>query len=835
LGEFQKQVLIETCCSELKPLTENPAALFAASLNGEKIFENLYREKDLPSAIADSGLTRVYTLLCPRIATLICKLPAAIKEWESQAWSENFKRLDELAQSIVMVSSKVDELVNSPSKNADKTLNMVRRTLAQKAYMELDLTGLRADKPLAGKFDDFFVHPQISEDLEQNEEHILSTADGCFEHFIGNNATALIIGAPGAGKSTWTRWLNRETVTDRWHGFTVRTELRSLNHDNLPSLQALVRETSGKHLAEELTNEHIRCWLDQSLIAFVFDGFDEVLKEHRAAILAWINQLKFAAQACPILLTSRPLTTDHLDALDNTWSKWQIDPFSEERIIEYIGRWYEHTPRLIDNQTLNVDVESLTEKWFSDPVIAPLTSNPLLLSTLVMVHHLDGCLPNGRSQLYERYINGMLGIWDERRNISTDQLTLSLNQKRHILRQFALHLHFTGQDNIEEDDTIILFERICKDMALGAGAQEVLALLRERSGLIVGPGIYSFIHKTVGEFLVAECAVQGDQLDSTGKRLDRMALFDHRDDDRWNAVIFLWAGLAPISDVESFVYSCNDVNNFKLAYGIVYDQYDRFSAEMRRSMLLELFTDKCKSLEFDFVGPLAFGNSSFDSTTLSNIRFGLRGLNNHIDMADLFNIALIDGCICWADCEHASDIMRKLFWVVYAKSKAHIDIWKQCLGTVPSSQVKAEWWRYVLMERQCLNLILRTHTENINERIVMCSESHSDYKKFLHIAAISAISRVKLYGNKVLNSEAIYKILVDVKNLPIFSSKLQQTHHWNLGLVHDVKEFDLFADFEEYIDESWADGSFQDETLYKALKNTLNTLITLRGPVDTAL
>jgi ABC-type multidrug transport system fused ATPase/permease subunit len=242
--------------------------LFEASLNGEKIFENLYRDRDFPKAVYDVGISQSYRLLCPRIATLLCKIPAAIKEWESQAWSENFKRLDELTENTTLMFNKVDELSNTASKNADVTLNKVRRTLAQKIFMELDLTGLRADKPLAGKFDDFFVHPQISEDQEKEEvQVILVTADDCFNHLIVKKQTALIIGAPGAGKSTWTRWLNRETLSDQWGGFTVRIELRSLNQEDLPSLHTLIRQTVGKHLEEEVDSERIRLWLDKHLVS----------------------------------------------------------------------------------------------------------------------------------------------------------------------------------------------------------------------------------------------------------------------------------------------------------------------------------------------------------------------------------------------------------------------------------------------------------------------------------------------------------------------------------------------------------------------------------------
>ena len=92
----------------------------------------------------------------------------------------------------------------------------------------------------------------------------------------------------------------------------------------------------------------------------------------------------------------------------------------------------------------------------------------------------------------------------------------------------------------------LLIQSALQNLSVSLPPRDVLAFLRERTGLIVGPGVYSFVHNSVGEFLVAESVIQGEMRDETGKRLDRFYLFEHRDYDRWNTVAFLWAGLAPV-------------------------------------------------------------------------------------------------------------------------------------------------------------------------------------------------------------------------------------------------------------------------------------------------
>ncbi|MCP4539905.1 MAG: hypothetical protein GY832_22425, partial [Chloroflexi bacterium] len=171
---------------------------------------------------------------------------------------------------------------------------------------------------------------------------------------------------------------------------------------------------------------------------------------------------------------------------------------------------------------------ALAAGWRADPTIEPLTGNPLLLSTLLMVHHLDGSLPTGRSKLYRRYVEGMLGLWDDRRKVTATTVQLTLVQKRQILRGFALHMFLQEQDQLDEPATMDMVQELLQKMNVSLPAEGVLAALRERSGLIVGPGIYSFVHKSVAEYLVAEAILQGDQRDESGRRIDRFMLFEHR-------------------------------------------------------------------------------------------------------------------------------------------------------------------------------------------------------------------------------------------------------------------------------------------------------------------
>lgn len=564
-----------------------PEKLFQNSLNGQIIFDDIYSNSKLPQEVIDDGLNDTYALLFPRIATLVCRIPEIIAEWESEAWAENYRRFDILKSELKQLIQSVDQLKNTTSSEAENKLNQIRMFLAQKLRIDLDLTGLRAERPITGKFDDFFIHPEINSYNEDKTVLInINSPEESINNFINKQNKSIIIAPSGAGKSTLSKWLQLELLSPKYICFTVRLELRSLMRESKLTIYDIVKKTCGIHITEGLKIEHIDEWIKSKKIVFILDGFDEIKSVDRDYIFDWINDLSIIANKCPFILTSRKLSTDHLDKFDKDWTRWFIEPFDNNRIIEYIKKWYKYTPLLAENKR-DIDAQELANVWKKDPTIEPFTGNPLLLSTLLMVHHLDGSLPNGRSKLYKRYIDGMLGIWDERRKLRTEENQLSLYDKKQILRNLALFMFFREEDQIEENIFINWLKSLLENMGLSISSEDVLAHLRERTGLIVGPGIYSFIHKTVAEYLVSEAILDGNVRLESGDKIDRFWLFQNRNNDRWNTIVFLWAGLAPISDIEDFIEQCLDIRDAFTGYGVLYDQIHRLSRNICRKFIFQ--------------------------------------------------------------------------------------------------------------------------------------------------------------------------------------------------------------------------------------------------------
>lgn len=681
ISEDKQRRLIQTCVDELSPLAKKPEKLFQGSLNGQKIFEDLYLDRELPQVIIEDDVKDIYSLLCPRVATLLCKIPAAVKDWENEAWSESYRRLDEIIQEVRKVFNAVDELSTSPQKQHDEILSIARKTVSQKIRLELDLTGLRADEPIVGKIDDFFVHPNLLRVYTNNDDNTVHTSIDTAEKStlqITTSTTPTIIWGPaGSGKSTFTKWFQREVLTPKWSGLCIRVEIRGLSNSELPSLHDLVRNNVSKHLAEELTTQRITHWLESKKIIVIVDGFDEVPPLRRDNVIEWIQGLKSVIRKCPLIVTSRPLTTDHLKKLSYLgWQNWSIEPFDEPRIIEYIERWYTHTPLSLD-ESYQFDATTLAQNWRSDSTIEPLTENPLLLSTLLMVNHLDGSLPSGRSELYRRYVEGMLGLWDTRRQVSATDTILSLEEKRQIIRGLALKLFFEDKEQLDEDLILEWLESFLQHKNIQSTATEVLDVLRERSGLIIGPGIYSFAHKSIAEYLVAETVLQGDQNDTDGNRVDRLRLLKNQHNDRWNTVTFLWAGLVPIGDLEIFIEMCLEDANLELSLGLLNDQYERFSSNIRNSLFQKIITYSFDKNQNNFrlmgwSGPQEDRESRNNGVPI----FELRSISQNINITNLVEKFEFDEVINIFDLTDIDEEWKDIIWITHIANSNRVDLWK---------------------------------------------------------------------------------------------------------------------------------------------------------------
>lgn len=579
ITSLRRELLIHVCNIELNEILKSPQELFASALDGQKIFDRRYQLGILPTEILEEGLKDTYAAVFPQIANLICAYPVAVDQWRIEGYRDNFRRLDEIAITLGNVAIKLDGIATRDQNERDLLRARLRKFLAQRVEFQLDLTGLRGDRPDAVPLEKCFIVPAMEGHKKGGQEiDLFLREDEITKRFTSGSVRSIVVGPPGVGKSTWSLWLQRKILTRKEAGLGILVRLRELVQRNpLPSLFEIVSEAAGVHLRQEITPSNVHDWCIAGTLTLILDGFDEIAPSKRDLVAKWIKELDLATESASLIVTSRPLTTPHLDEFAESWDRMALSPFNETRVVEYIKRWYENAPLLTNTERV-VDAESLASQWLEDSVLQPLATIPLMLATLLMVHHMDGQLPRGRSKVYERYVDGMLGLWDSRWGIASS-IDLSLQLKKRILTKLALFLHIEDLDQIGDNEINSLMERVLRELGCNHSAPQVLDHLRERSGLLIGPGTWSFVHKSVAEYLVATAVVDGDQADVSGQSVDRLRLFNERHNDRWNTVLFFWGGLTSVADLQSFIdqlLGLKGNSETSLALGLLFDQWQPY-------------------------------------------------------------------------------------------------------------------------------------------------------------------------------------------------------------------------------------------------------------------
>ncbi len=599
----KQDFLITSCLAHIKPLLKKPQQFYSASLSGEKLRNQLFGKAGAPQEIIDENLAYPFQLVFPRVADLFCAYLPLVPELRDKEVKEIFVRFDEVQKNHEAIYAQLTAIKDLPLKGAEHHFHQLHKLTHSEVVGTLSFTGLHGMSDNEISLDDIFVLPAIVPTHDSKLKPI-TDEPATLAELCAPGARSFIEGQPGAGKTTWTGWLQRLVLAQISTLLAFRLRFREYPQDALPSYYDLVRQRAGTHLAAKIKDEQIDKWIEAGRVVFILDGFDEVAPARREEICKWMTGLAENAPKSAILVTSRPLSTDHLTTLPKRWRRWSIAAFDAPRIEDYIRRWYARCPFAKGK----VDAAALAQQWSGDRTLADLTGNPLMLGTLLAVHNRESQqLPRGRAKLYEKYIEGMLDLWEKRIPVQRD-LEFPYDAKRKLLQHFALWFLQNNTLTVGEEETggkkgmHDLVRELLSDLKLKppAGAAKdfapaVLAELRERTGMLEGPGTYAFVHKSVAEYLFAVAVHDGHLRTIGGEPLDRHWLFQRRMEDRWLGVLYFWAGSATIQNLEALIVDSGKDANPKarlLELALLYDQLDRLPKDFVREQIGRIVTSE---------------------------------------------------------------------------------------------------------------------------------------------------------------------------------------------------------------------------------------------------
>lgn len=356
-----------------------------------------------------------------------------------------------------------------------------------------------------------------------------------------------ILGKPGAGKTTFLKYVTLKLVNGDLNTLPIFINLREFSESNLDFFDYLSKEFEicGFPKADKV----IIHLLEYGKTVLVLDGLDEVNKinQQRDNIIKTIRRVAIQYPNTKIILTCR------IAANEYTFEGFhyiEMADFDEKQIHSFVEKWFKKHPDNIDNFFKELD---------KDHGLKEMAQSPLLLVLLCLVFEDNMEFPAVRSSLYKAAIDTLLRRWDISRQIKRDEIFPVLTQDRifemfcEIAAENFVKMSFLFPQNELERSIFMYLQKLPGGgMLKPIYGEFVLKKIEAYYGIFVERAyeIYSFSHLTLQEYFTAKYIA--------GKgRQSWENLVHNFNKDQWQQVIILTAQC--LSDGQEFISYCDSI------------------------------------------------------------------------------------------------------------------------------------------------------------------------------------------------------------------------------------------------------------------------------------
>lgn len=358
-------------------------------------------------------------------------------------------------------------------------------------------------------------------------------------HRLGKARRLVVLGDPGAGKTTMLRWLATAYLLrlrqdpDWTHIPAVKTlpeadllpvVIRCRDLDSECASGALDDVLAHTLRKAELTDVEavalrglVRRRLEEGKALLLIDGLDEITDPGlRARFAQQLERIHIAMPEAPIIVTSRIVGYREMGyRIGRGFEHLTVADFTRDEKDDFARRWCELT-ELPERRAKAI--QELIEDIHSSDRIERLTGNPMLLTTLALVKRKVGRLPSGRAELYWEALQVLLH-W--RREVDDP-----MNPREAVpqLEYLAYAMCDRGVQQLREDEILDLLDQMRREFdrmhdVRKRSSAEFLRRLESRTGIIVETGqvrylgrpvsVFEFRHLTFQEYLAGLALVDG--------------------------------------------------------------------------------------------------------------------------------------------------------------------------------------------------------------------------------------------------------------------------------------------------------------------------------------
>lgn len=353
----------------------------------------------------------------------------------------------------------------------------------------------------------------------------------------------MILGKPGAGKTTFLKYLAIECIDGNFHAFRVPIFITLKNFSESSKSNDILEYLTRYFHHHGVESEQLIDCLNYGGALILLDGLDEVKQENSGKTIYEIREFVERFHKNKFILTCRIAAKEYTF---QSFTEVEIADFDERQIIDFSRKWF-----FQDEQKAN----SFLGRIEQNKPIKEIATNPLLLTLLCLVFEETADFPNNRYELYKEGLDVLLKKWDAKRDIEREQIykKLSLKGKEDLLGQIALATFKEGNYFMKKrylethiSDYIQNLPDVDADIeALQLDSEAVIKSIEAQHGLLVerARNIYSFSHLTFHEYFAAREIVL-----SVDPQLSLQELANHISEPRWREVILLSAEMLRRAD-----------------------------------------------------------------------------------------------------------------------------------------------------------------------------------------------------------------------------------------------------------------------------------------------